>query len=45
MKLHRGVHKHIFHGKQYHAHVFEGELTVKLHAKNVEVGTSSDRLD
>ena len=23
--------------------VFEGELAVKLHAKNVEVGTSSDR--
>ena len=23
--------------------VFEGELAVKLHAKDVEVGTSSDR--
>ena len=31
------------HGKKYHAMIFEGELPVKLHAKDVEVGTGSDR--
>ena len=32
------------HGKQYTTHmVFEGELAVKLHVKDVEVGTSSNR--
>ena len=28
------------HEKQYHSHGFEGELSLKLHAKYVEVGTS-----
>ena len=31
------------HGKQYRVMVFEGELSFKFHAKDVKIGTSSDR--
>ena len=54
MKQHRGVHKYTFHQPQntnslrdtenntMHM-VFEGEICVKLHAKDVDVGTISDK--
>ena len=51
---HRGIHEYTFHqpqntnsprdtGNNTTHMVFEGELDVKLHSKDVEVGTSSDR--